>query len=52
MKKYFIILLIFFITIGCSNSSSNSNTTPIKTTVLMYIEGTSFETPEESKTFF
>ena len=51
-EKIFYNFTYFFITIGCSNSSSNSNTTPIKTTVLMYIEGTSFETPEESKTFF
>ena len=44
MKKYLLILFALFIAAGCSNSdSSDSGTnpaTPITTTVLMYIEGT------------
>lgn len=55
MKKYLLILFALFIVAGCSNDSSDSGTnpgTPIKTTVLMYIEGTTYEYPEEAKSFF
>ena len=54
MKKYLLILFALFIAAGCSNNdSSDSNpATPIKTTVLMYIEGTTYEYPEEAKSFF
>ena len=54
MKKYLIILFALFIAAGCSNNdSSDSNTaTPIKTTVLMYIEGTTYEYPKVANIFF
>ena len=54
MKKYLLILFALFIAAGCSNNdSSDSNTaTPIKTTVLMYIEGTTFEYPKVANMFF
>ena len=54
MKKYLLILFALFIAAGCSNNdSSDSNTaTPIKTTVLMYIEGTTYEYPKVANMFF
>ena len=54
MKKYLLILFALFIAAGCSNNdSSDSNpATPIKTTVLMYIEGTTFEHPDNTTRFF
>ena len=54
MKKYLLILFALFIAAGCSNNdSSDSNpATPIKTTVLMYIEGTTFEYPKIANVFF
>ncbi|MDT3693089.1 MAG: clostripain-related cysteine peptidase [Mucispirillum sp.] len=54
MKKYLLILFALFIAAGCSNNdSSDSNpATPIKTTVLMYIEGTTFEYPKVANIFF
>lgn len=56
MKKYLLILFALFIAAGCSNSdSSDSGTnpaTPIKTTVLMYIEGTTYEQPDIAHIFF
>ena len=54
MKKYLLILFALFIAAGCSNNdSSDSNpATPIKTTVLMYIEGTTYEYPKAANIFF
>ena len=56
MKKYLLILFALFIAAGCSNNdSSNSGTnpaTPVKTTVLMYIVGTTYEQPDTAKKFF
>ena len=55
MKKYLLILFALFIAAGCSNndsSDSGTNPAPIKTTVLMYIEGTTYEQPETAKIFF
>lgn len=54
MKKYLLILFALFIAAGCSNNdSSDSNpATPIKTTVLMYIEGTTYEYPKVANMFF
>lgn len=54
MKTYLLILFALFIAAGCSNNdSSDSNTaTPIKTTVLMYIEGTTYEYPKVANMFF
>lgn len=56
MKKYLLILFALFIAAGCSNNdSSNSGTNPAtsgKTTVLMYIEGTTFEYPKVANIFF
>ena len=56
MKKYLFILFALFIAAGCSNDSSNSNinpvTEPIKTTVLMYIVGTTYEQPDIANIFF
>lgn len=54
MKKYLFILFALFIAAGCSNDSdSDSNTAaPVKTTVLMYIVGTTYEQPETAKIFF
>ena len=50
MKKYLLILFALFIAAGCSNN--DSSTTPIKTTVLMYIVGTDYEQPYSAKRFF
>ena len=56
MKKYLLILFALFIAAGCSNNdSSNSGTnpaTPGKTTVLMYIVGTTYEQPYSAKKVF
>lgn len=55
MKKYLFIFFAFFIVAGCSNDSSGSGTnpaTPVKTTVLMYIEGTTYEQPDIANIFF
>lgn len=60
MKKYLLILFALFIAAACSNSdSSNSSTNPgpnpsssIKTTVLMYMVGTTFEHPDNASIFF
>ena len=56
MKKYLLILFALFIAAGCSNNdSSNSGTNPAtsgKTTVLMYIVGTTFEHPDNTTRFF
>ena len=56
MKKYLLILFALFIAAGCSNNDSsnsgNNPATPVKTTVLMYIVGTTYEQPDSAKRFF
>ncbi len=54
MKKLFsasILLCLAFIVQACSSSGSNDNP-PVKTTLLMYIEGTNYEMPEKAPDFF
>lgn len=54
MKKYLIILFLLIIAAGCKNTSdmNNNQAAHIKTTLLMYIVGTEYDSPEQSKTFF
>lgn len=61
MKKVLLILSFIFLAISCSdsNSGNNSNNNQLpdidftgKTTILFYIDGTSYEQPEEANSFF
>lgn len=54
-KKYFIILFSLIIVVGCSNQTVtdvNNQVAHKKTTLLMYIVGTEYETPEQANIFF
>ena len=56
MKKLFLLFISIIYITGCSSSGSSSNSQPAefsgKTTVLLYIDGTSFEQPYTANIFF
>lgn len=56
MKKLFLLFISIIYITGCSSSGSSSNSQPAefsgKTTVLLYIDGTSFEQPYRANIFF
>lgn len=55
MKKLFLLFISIIYITGCSSSGSSSNSQPAefsgKTTVLLYIDGTSFEQPYRANIF-
>lgn len=56
MKKLLLLFISIIYITGCSSSGSSSNSQPAefsgKTTVLLYIDGTSFEQPKTASIFF
>lgn len=56
MKKLLLLFISIIYITGCSSSGSSSNSQPAeftgKTTVLLYIDGTSYEQPDIANTFF
>lgn len=55
MKKCLIILFSLIIAAGCNNKNStdtNNQAAQNKTTLLMYIAGTEYDTPDKSTTYF
>ncbi len=55
MKKFLIILFSLIIAAGCNNKNTadtNNKAAQTKTTLLMYIVGTEYDTPEKSINYF